>query len=93
MDICVLSLARGSELCLSAYYEKNFWNFFFNLAGVHVLGWPLFGWGRGDFSFTVFFLGGLSVGQIIYREHTVFGGSNISCSLVTAELVDFPEDT
>ena len=35
----------------------------------------------------IFFRGGGSVGQIIYREYIVFRGSNISCSLASSGTV------
>ena len=54
-------------------------NFSLNSTRVRALGWPLIGF-FSIFWFFFFFWGG-SLRQIIYREYTVFRGSNISCSL------------
>ena len=63
---------------LFAYCEKSIWKCFFKL-NQGTCPWMTFAW-----IFLIFLKG--SVGQIIYRENTVFLGSNISCSLACVAL-------
>ena len=62
---------------LFAYCERLIWKIFFKFkqgtCPSMAFAWIFFG-------IFMIFVGG-SVGQIIYREYTVFRGSNISCSL------------
>ena len=63
---------------LFAYCEKLIWKIFFKFKHGTC---PWMAFARKFFGiFMIYFLGG-SVRQIIYREHIVFRGSNISCSL------------
>ena len=74
MGISVLSLAHGSGLWGSNVYvhivKKSSGIFSLSLTRVCALCLDFF-----------FFFPGGSVGQIIYREHIVFQGWNVSCSL------------
>ena len=69
---------------LFAYCEKLIWKCFFKFKQ-GTCPWMAFAW---IFFFRIFliFLRG-SVGQNIYRDYIVFRGSNISCSLATAQSV------
>ena len=82
--ICVLSLARGSELrgtdviCILSKKSREI--FLSIQPGYMLLGWPA--WIAFFFLFFFIYIVG-SVGQIVYREYIVFRDSDISCSLAT----------
>ena len=66
---------------LFAYCEKLIWKFFFKFNQCTCT-WMAFAWNFFRI-FLIFFFGGGSVGQIIYREYIVFRGSNISCTVAS----------